>query len=150
MFEFYYQTGSSRRKLHKAQGDYCTVGSARDNDFVVNHRAVSKRHAELRVVDGSVYIYDSGSASGTWVNRERVRELGPLTELDEILIGETHFWIRRVVVALGTPTVESGLSQRFNATEKDMLVSNKTRDVNLNEYSHHGSYWILKCLFLLH
>ena len=136
MFEFYYQTGSSRRKLHKAQGDYCTVGSARDNDFVVNHRAVSKRHAELRVVDGSVYIYDSGSASGTWVNRERVRELGPLTELDEILIGETHFWIRRVVVATATRAPDSGLAQGYKATEKEMAVSNKSGDVNQNEDSH--------------
>lgn len=98
MFEFHYQVGSARRKLYKVQGDYCTLGSARDNEFIVNHRAVSKRHSEFRVVDGAVHIRDLGSASGTWVNRERVRDYGPLSELDEIVIGETHFWIRRVVV----------------------------------------------------
>ena len=109
MFEFHYQEGSTRRKLHKAQGDFCTVGSARDNDFIVNHRAVSKRHAELRVQDGFVHIFDLGSASGTWVNRERVRDFGPLTDLDEIVIGQTHFWIRRVVSHASTsPAANSG------------------------------------------
>ncbi len=107
MFEFYYQTGKARRKLQKIQGDYCSLGSARDNEFVINHRAVSKRHSELSVVDGAVHVRDLGSASGTWVNRERVRDYGPLNELDEIVIGETHFWIRRVVVHAGAIAAES-------------------------------------------
>lgn len=111
MFEFYYQAGSARRKLHKAQGDFCTVGSARDNDFVLGHRAVSKRHAEFRLIDGSAHIFDTGSASGTWVNRERVREFGPLTELDEIVIGETHFRIRRVIGQSGVAESEARLPQ---------------------------------------
>lgn len=135
MLEFYYQTDGARRKLHKVQGDFCTVGSARDSDFVINHRAVSKRHAELRVIDGSVTIYDSGSASGTWVNRERVREFGPLTELDEILIGETHFWMRRVVVSSVPLAIESGLSQGFKATENELAISGKTPYVAQEEDS---------------
>jgi len=96
MFEFYFQSGKARRKLHKVQGNHCSLGSARGNDLVIDQRGVAKRHLEILETGGDVFVHDLGSTSGTWVNRERVRKYGPLTNLDEIVVGEVHINLHRI------------------------------------------------------
>jgi len=97
MFEFYYQQGRKRRKLQRVRTDSCGIGSARDNDLVIDKRGVAKRHTELFKSRGQVFVRDLGSGSGTWVNRQRVREYGPLTELDEVIVGDVHITLHRVL-----------------------------------------------------
>ena len=88
MFAFYHQSGSARRRRHEVPGDACTLGSARSCDLVLDTRAIAKRHAEFRLEADGVHLRDLGSAGGCWVNRERVVEHGPLSELDEIVVGD--------------------------------------------------------------
>lgn len=88
MFDFYYSQNGSRRKTFKVKGEICTIGSARSNDLVLDTKAMAKRHAELRLRSSGVHITDLGSLSGIWVNRERVKEYGPLSDLDEIVVGD--------------------------------------------------------------
>lgn len=88
MFDFHYRVGSARRKLHKVKSDVCCIGSARSNDLVLDTRKIAKRHAELRLRSNGIYIKDLGSMSGCWVNHERILEHGPLSDLDEIVIGD--------------------------------------------------------------
>ncbi len=99
MFNFHYQAGSARRKLFKAQGAVVAIGSARSNDLVITTRQVSKRHAELRLQADGVHLYDLGSSGGCWVNRERVIGCGPLSDLDEIIIGDVSVVINGNPVA---------------------------------------------------
>ncbi|MBX2838529.1 MAG: FHA domain-containing protein, partial [Gammaproteobacteria bacterium] len=93
MFDFYYQQGSNRRKLYRVTGVSCSVGSARSNDLVLSTRHIAKRHAQWRLTANGLFIEDLGSASGTWVNRERIQKYGPLSELDEITIGDVSCWL---------------------------------------------------------
>ena len=93
MFDFYYQHGGGRRKLFKVKGSVCSIGSARSNDLVVDTRLVGKRHAELFLKSDGVYLRDLGSMSGSWVNRERVVEHGPISDLDEIAVGDISLTI---------------------------------------------------------
>ncbi len=102
MFEFYYQQGSSRRKHHKVKGSVCTIGSTRSNDLVIDAKRVAKRHVELRLQSNGVFVQDLGSLSGTWVNRERVVEYGPISELDELNIGDVTLWLD------GLPSLDGG------------------------------------------
>ena len=88
MFEFHYQIGTARRKLHKVSSDVCCIGSARNNDLILDTRKIGKRHAELRLRPDGVYVKDLGSMSGCWVNRERVMEHGPLSEFDDVVVGD--------------------------------------------------------------
>ena len=88
MFDFHYQVGTARRKAHKVKSDVCCIGSARSNDLALDTRKIGKRHAELRLRSDGVYLKDLGSMSGCWVNRDRVMEHGPLSEFDEIVIGD--------------------------------------------------------------
>lgn len=55
------------------QGGPWRVGRVNDNDVVVAHRSVSKRHGELSLgADASLLVADTGSKNGTWVESKRV------------------------------------------------------------------------------
>ncbi|MDB4222397.1 ATPase, T2SS/T4P/T4SS family [Granulosicoccus sp.] len=110
MFDFYYQIGTHRRKLFQAVGSHCSIGSARSNDLVIDSRQLSKRQAELRLEDSGVYIRDLGSLTGCWVNRERVVERGPLSDLDEIEIGDVRVTLKAIRLPL-TPMSNAGSAE---------------------------------------
>ena len=88
MFTFHYETAGARRRTFKVSGPVCAIGSARSNDLVIEGRRMGKRHAELRLEADGVHLLDLGSGGGCWVNRDRVQRHGPLTDLDEVAIGE--------------------------------------------------------------
>lgn len=88
MFDIHYQQGRKRRTRYTVKGDRCVIGSARHSDLVFRHRHIAKRHATLYAQNDQIHIEDLGSITGTWVNRERVITYGPLTDNDEITIGD--------------------------------------------------------------
>ncbi|MEW8372567.1 MAG: ATPase, T2SS/T4P/T4SS family [Candidatus Thiodiazotropha sp.] len=95
MFEIHYQQGRKRRSRHTVKGDRCVIGSARHSDLVIKHRHIAKRHATLYAKDNQVHIEDHGSITGTWVNRERVINYGPLNNHDEITIGDVSLRVEQ-------------------------------------------------------
>ena len=123
MFDFYYQIGSQRRKLYQAVGSHCSIGSARSNDLAIDSRQLSKRQAELRLEDSGVFIRDLGSLSGCWVNRERVVERGPLSNLDEIEIGDIRITLKstRIALSLGDNlgSIEAGATVLTDTVQHD-------------------------------
>lgn len=54
---------------------------------------VSRRHAEIRIIKGSVVVKDLGSANGTFVNNKRVDEL-KLNAGDHLVIGPVVFTVQ--------------------------------------------------------
>lgn len=62
----------TRVRLH-AGG--CVVGSAPDCELVVNDRAVSRHHVELRLVPEGVSVRDLGSRNGTFYLGQRVESM---------------------------------------------------------------------------
>lgn len=48
------------------------IGGLSENEIVISGKDASRNHAELRVRDGRVHIWDLRSVNGTWVNDERV------------------------------------------------------------------------------
>ncbi len=51
-----------------------TVGRSNECDITLAAAHLSRRHAELRVKNGLLYVKDLDSSNGTYVNGERVRE----------------------------------------------------------------------------
>ena len=70
-----------------------TIGSASDNQLVMNNYAVSAHHAEIRPEERSYSITDLGSAYGTFVNDQRLDwdVPYPLNSGDTLLIGDTRY-----------------------------------------------------------
>lgn len=125
MFDFYYQRGSSRRKVFQVSGDLCSIGSARQNDLVIDSRQIGKRQVEFALRDNGVYIRDLGGMSGCWVNRERVNEYGPLSELDEIEVGDVRLSLKSVRYHESLVNVKSDLHRNtqspFENTRQSLL-----------------------------
>ena len=62
------------------------IGRAQGNDLVLPSEAVSRRHARVEYRDPHFYLVDQGSANGSYLNGDLVRD-APLAPGDEIRIG---------------------------------------------------------------
>lgn len=73
-----------------------TIGRAPGNDLVVDNPTVSRQHATIKTEGQDFRLYDLGSANGTWINDQRVRE--PITLQDGMTVrfGEAAFVFKRV------------------------------------------------------
>jgi hypothetical protein len=69
------------------------VGRGAEADLQLADTGVSRRHAELRLVDGRVELHDLGSTNGTRVNGQRVTE-ATLTDGDTIAVGTSQLVFR--------------------------------------------------------
>ncbi len=63
-----------------------TAGRHPDSVIFLDDITVSRRHAEIRRVEGGYEVCDVGSLNGTYLNRERV-ETARLNDGDELQIG---------------------------------------------------------------
>ncbi|MBL3670437.1 zinc-ribbon and FHA domain-containing protein [Streptomyces sp. M2CJ-2] len=69
-------------------GDLTTAGRHPQSDIFLDDVTVSRRHVEFRRgQDGSFTVADVGSLNGTYVNRERIDQVG-LSNGDEVQIGK--------------------------------------------------------------
>jgi len=71
----------------------CSIGR-KDCDLILNDRLISRRHAELKIVDNKLVIEDLVSTNGTMVNGKKVtrKQLAPN---DLIAIGPTSLRVSR-------------------------------------------------------
>lgn len=66
-----------------------TIGRHPESDIVLDDITVSRRHSEVRLVDGRYVVSDAGSLNGTYVNQERV-DSRVLAQGDELQVGKFH------------------------------------------------------------
>jgi pimeloyl-ACP methyl ester carboxylesterase len=66
--------------------DGLTVGSADDNDVVLDHPLIARHHARIDITSEGVYLLDLGSATGTLVN-DRPKSSWKLNGAETIRIG---------------------------------------------------------------
>ena len=73
------------------------VGSASDNDVVINHEAIAPHHLELFQDSlGKIFLSDMNSTSGTFVNGNKVNAFRVLNVTDKVTIaGKFMFdWLK--------------------------------------------------------
>jgi len=78
--------------LASAAGGRLVLGRSSGCQLVFADDTVSRRHAELRMVDGRWIIRDLGSSNGTWVNGRQVME-AEVAAGDRIQLGCCEFRI---------------------------------------------------------
>jgi hypothetical protein len=76
-------------KRHQIPPDGAVLGRSRDCEITIEDPNISRRHAEIRLDNGTWSIVDLGSTNGIEVNGERVSE-ARLEPGDQILIGRTE------------------------------------------------------------
>lgn len=103
------------------------VGSAIDNDVVINHESISPYHLELfQDALGKVFLSDKKSESGTFVNGERMNDFRKLSFSDKVTIaGKFMFdWVKL--------TKLQDVSNKIDSTTSNWLFSeNKMNSVHL-------------------
>jgi pSer/pThr/pTyr-binding forkhead associated (FHA) protein len=67
------------------------VGRAPPCDLLLNDRKVSRRHATLLLLNGTLTVRDHGSLNGTWVNDRRIADPVALRVGDRLRIGGSEF-----------------------------------------------------------
>jgi hypothetical protein len=74
---------------HQLDQQVTVVGRALDADIVLDDPGVSRRHAEVHLIDGRARVIDLGSTNGTFVDGERVHA-SDLTDGSTITVGRTR------------------------------------------------------------
>ncbi|MBN2561371.1 MAG: FHA domain-containing protein [Phycisphaerae bacterium] len=94
------------RKVPISPGRTITIGRTKDNLVCLPGALVSRRHAILKWNVSEWKLLDAGSTNGTFVNGQRVREVG-LTDGSRIVIGD--FALRLAVVSSGPSDLDTAL-----------------------------------------
>ena len=76
-------------RIHRLAAAVTVIGRSTDADIVLDDAGVSRRHAEVHLIDGRARVIDLGSTNGTFVDGERVHA-GNLTEGSTITVGRTR------------------------------------------------------------
>jgi ABC-2 type transport system ATP-binding protein len=71
-----------------------TVVLGREGDVVIPDAEISRRHAAIRLVDGSLVLDDLQSLNGTWVNGKRIELPTLLAPGDVIALGTSAIEVR--------------------------------------------------------
>nr|WP_232246355.1 FHA domain-containing protein [Kitasatospora mediocidica] len=81
------QRGPNSGSRFLLDADITTAGRHPQGDIFLDDVTVSRRHVEFRRQPGGFSVADVGSLNGTYVNRERIDEVG-LNNGDEVQIGK--------------------------------------------------------------
>jgi pSer/pThr/pTyr-binding forkhead associated (FHA) protein len=65
-----------------------TIGRAPTNLIQIVHASVSRRHAQLRRIDGEIHVTDLKSRNGTWINGDRISSTQILKNNDMLQVGD--------------------------------------------------------------
>src|SRR5260221_4979883 len=111
-----------------------TIGSAANNQVVLNDPSVSPRHAGIHHEKQGYSITDLGSASGTFLNEERLDPHMPrlLFSGQTIRIGNTRFTYEAMNAPQIDPTVSAGSRQGSDAAYPPTVAA---------PLAGHGSNW---------
>jgi predicted component of type VI protein secretion system len=114
--------GSERRVL-VLEGERLTVGSAPENDIVIDVPSVSRVHAVLHLLSGRWFIEDCGSRNGTLLNGSRLTSLRPLHPADEVHLGRVRLQFHGQVSPGGRRTETVAPRPAITPRERDVLIA---------------------------
>lgn len=86
--------------------DATLVGRSKECDIHLAAAHLSRRHAELQVIDGLLYVKDLGSSNGTFLNGEKITE-SRVRRGDELRFDTLSFGVIGPADDLGKTTVRS-------------------------------------------
>ena len=111
------------RRLLLLDGDRLTVGSAPDNDVVIDDTSVSRVHAVVQQLNGRWFIEDCGSRNGTTVNKRRLTGMVALSSNDDVTFGRARLTFHGHVSRSGRPTDVVVQRPTVTPRERDVLVA---------------------------
>jgi hypothetical protein len=80
-------------RVHRLTRPVTVLGRSTEADIILDDPGVSRRHAEIHVLDGRARVVDLGSTNGTFVDGERVHT-GNLADGSTVTLGRTRVVVR--------------------------------------------------------
>lgn len=88
-------SGKARGAQYPIEQKEVHIGAGDDNDLRVDDEYVSQKHAAIRYDSGGLYLSDSGSRNGTFLNDAELHQSAMvLAPGDQIRVGKTTFRVR--------------------------------------------------------
>lgn len=85
-------SGSAKGRRFAIEHVVCHIGSGNENELQVSDDYVSAKHAVIRYDSGGLYLTDSGSRNGTFLNETRLGNTAmALSPGDQMRVGRTIF-----------------------------------------------------------
>ena len=121
-------SGSPGEKPFPIEGSSATIGRGTEESICVQHRSLSRRHAQLTIEDGRAFVTDLQSKNGTFVNGARVSRAeikpGDLLRCGEVVLRFVEEWSPLQEVSAGpAPTLIREVPSRSLAGIGDLLRS---------------------------
>jgi hypothetical protein len=114
--------GRERRVL-VLDGERLTIGSAPDNDIVVDDPSVSRVHAIIEQLNGRWFVEDCDSRNGTSINGRRCVGMVQLRAGDEVVLGRARLQFCGQPSAGGRLTDAVVKRPSITPRERDVLVA---------------------------
>src|SRR5690606_5126676 len=99
-------------------GENNSIGRSSDCDISLSAAHLSRRHAQLQVVDGLLFVKDLGSANGTFLNGKQVVE-ARVKRGDELRFDTLSFGVIGPADDLAKTTVRSGSAKPGSSSPVD-------------------------------
>jgi pSer/pThr/pTyr-binding forkhead associated (FHA) protein/pimeloyl-ACP methyl ester carboxylesterase len=87
-------TPEQTREISLEDLDQISIGRTEENDLLINHPKVSRKHAEVRHEGGGFILRDLNSTNGTWMSGERINQV-VLEDGDQFLIGNAQILFKK-------------------------------------------------------
>lgn len=81
---------------NKFDKDDVTVGREAGVDLIIEDRSISRKHLQIQLEQGRIFVSDMGSSNGTYVDNERIIVKTRVTS-------ETHIRIGKIIIQIITP-----------------------------------------------
>ena len=98
--------------------DVITIGRKADNDIVIDNQAVSGYHARIKKEGSKLFIEDTNSLNGTYINGQKISK-GELHNGDVVLIGVHTL---DVISEKERETEEKGFALRGRSMDETVVI----------------------------
>ena len=104
MTRFIIKSGKYKGKTLKLPERNISIGRELDCDVRVTDPDVSRRHCELHIREGQLFVIDLKSQNGTFINDKPVQTESPLHPGDQLRVGPMLFELAGARKAIAKPT----------------------------------------------
>jgi hypothetical protein len=87
--------GPNKFQTFKLSSGQTTIGTTPDCNVVIADPYMGAKHAEIRMQGDTYFLFDLGSANGTYVNQQRV-STHELLDNDQFTLGQTEFKFKSI------------------------------------------------------
>jgi hypothetical protein len=93
------------------------IGRLDDSDITVPDKSVSRQHARILPTTGGFDVEDLGSTNGTWLNDKQITDRRPLSNGDQLMIGDIPLRVTLRGAAAVVPQVAPVLETRVQQAQ---------------------------------